>query len=340
MAILRAVTARSDYDFTNGNCTADTTSARIAPYANVGVNVPDSYSDPGGKSELQAYFDSVPEVWVQFHYYSTIAEFNVTRTGILFYLGTQVSGGTLFALDWNFGPNSVALIIYNGSSWDTVASVSTAPFSNSTRYRIDVHLKISDTDGIFRLYRNNILILDYVGDTLRTAATAVDKLWFRTPYTSTGSTTIFSGVIVADEDTRHMVFHQSEPVSDGANDDFVGAAASSLSKTALEIPPLALIRGDTGDAQTFVMEDIDGALSAYDVKAVVLQARVRRAPTAGAQNAEMVVRHGGTDYAEALPALEPDWQPTQMIYHNNPGTSAPWTQADVNAAEFGFKAVA
>lgn len=50
-----------------------------------------------------------------------------------------------------------------------------------------------------------------------------------------------------------------------------------------------------------------------------------------------VVRHGGVDYDGVSRNPSTSWTYYTQLYENNPGTSAPWTISEVNAAQFGMK---
>jgi hypothetical protein len=58
---------------------------------------------------------------------------------------------------------------------------------------------------------------------------------------------------------------------------------------------------------------------------------------AGAGSLAPVIRHSGTDYAGSDLALGTGYLYVLRVYATNPGTGAAWTEADFNAAEFGYK---
>jgi hypothetical protein len=58
---------------------------------------------------------------------------------------------------------------------------------------------------------------------------------------------------------------------------------------------------------------------------------------AGAASLAPVIRHGGTDYPGAVLNPNTGYNVLMQIAQVNPGTSAQWTMADFNAAEFGYR---
>jgi len=65
-----------------------------------------------------------------------------------------------------------------------------------------------------------------------------------------------------------------------------------------------------------------------------------RKESAGLANLAPVVRHAGMNYPIAVPSPGTSYGISYAIFQTNPGTDLAWTEADFNAAEFGFTRMA
>lgn len=109
-----------------------------------------------------------------------------------------------------------------------------------------------------------------------------------------------------------------------------------------EMPPAAAPNGDvdyvsvltTGATDTYAVQDV--AVPGATIYGVQMCLSVKKAD-AGLCLVAPVIRHAGTTYegGSANPGTTYAFATTQ--YSNNPGTGAPWVEADFNAAEFGVR---
>ncbi|ESZ68172.1 hypothetical protein X727_23110 [Mesorhizobium sp. L103C119B0] len=332
MAVLGAWTSMADM-YTVGSMAASTTAARLAAYAKEGVNITNTNSF--GRINFAA---AQSDFWLQFHVWGDhlgIAA-GASDTNQLFALKDTEVGTVLFQLDYDTAASDVAIEYWNGSAFVEVGVIA-SPFLDSTLYKIDVHCKMDNTVGVFNIYINDALIWTYTGDTIFTAATSIGTLELRTPWISTQNT-VFSGIILADEDTRAMVFHQGQATANGANTAWTGVYTDV---TKLDRSDSTFISsGSASDVETYVMDDVNAALAAYTPRAVVIATRVRRGGT-GPQNIKGVVRQSGVDFPTAnMPAPTGAYDARQAVMAVNPATSADWSVAEINAAEFGVKSAA
>lgn len=129
------------------------------------------------------------------------------------------------------------------------------------------------------------------------------------------------------------------PTADGAASQWTPSTGSNHAAMLDENPPNDdTDYNDTSPAtnrDTLVVENsvIPGPSAIYGAKVVVHGRRVE--PVSGTMSP--VVRHSGTDHdgtAQGPPITS--YQFISQIYQTNPGTSAQWTEADFNAAEFGY----
>lgn len=325
MAIINAWTSPADFD-TVGGFTVITSAAQIAPYAKEGTWV----SSTLGIARVT--FSALSSLWLQFYFYSDIfggatgdiVNIKDTETGtILFQIGSTSSGSLLTLRYWN------------GSSFVSVA-VASRVHSNNTRYKFDINLVISDTVGIFNIYLNDVLVLSYTGDTKWTSATTVSCIEFLNGYTSSFWYN-YSGVILADEDTRALVFHQEQPTANGANTAWTGGYTDVAKLTRND--STFIESGTANQVETYTSGDVNSALNSHTVKAVVLALRARKGST-GPQNLQGAVRQSGADYFSSnVGALSAAFASKNAVMLVNPATSATWTISEINAAEFGVKSI-
>lgn len=331
MSIIAAATSRADF-YTVGNTAAVTTAAHIAPYAKEGVSVNDNLS------YLRFVLDSgVSEGWIRFHFRPVTYPGTGSHDHQLFRLKGSEAGQVLFQLDadWNGAADIVSLEYWNGSAFTEVGEIA-APFIAATLYKIDVQFKMDNSAGYIRVYINDALTWEYTGDTIFTAATTLNTIELSSVFT--GIVFTYSGFIVADEDTRSMVFHQGQATADGANTAWTGTYADV---TELDRDDNDFIESGVADQlETFVMDDVHTDLAAYVPRAVVLSTRTRRGAT-GPQNMQGAVRQAGTDFFTSnLAGITTAYSTRQAVMNTNPATAAAWTISEINANEFGVKSIA
>lgn len=323
MSVLFAGTSPADFEVSGG--TVNTSAAALGPYVNEGVML--TVINGQAKAALPS---PQTEFWGTFYYfgtaYSSTAPVFQLRTGIspLFWLYTTNVGNSLVAQYWN------------GSAWISIAPT-TYTVQTSVRYKISFYLKMHDTAGIYRVYIDDALIWEFIGDTITTAATSIDNVTLHYSYLSGSNFYTYSALIIANEDTRDMVFDQNQFASNGTNTAW---ANDYTSVTHTGVNDATLISSDTANqVETYNQADIDAALAQLDVKAVVVSARCRKGDT-GPSNLQAVARIGSTDYTSANLNPGTGFAVKQAIFETNPATSQQWTVSDVNAAEFGVKSIA
>lgn len=131
------------------------------------------------------------------------------------------------------------------------------------------------------------------------------------------------------------------PNGDGAHSDWVPNSGSTHWTQVDEHPP----DGDTtyngsgvvNAIDTYTMQDL--TVIAGGIFGVQPSLHIKKADAAFRQ-AKPVVRRGGTDYLGAVETLNTSYVARAQIFETDPSTSAPWTVAGVNAAEFGAKVTA
>jgi hypothetical protein len=329
MSILAAATSRADF-YTVGTTAAITTAAKIAPYAKEGVTI------TGDTSFCRLLFPSaMSEGWIQY-YVNINTAITASTAGQMFRLKSGETGQVLFQYDFDALAQQ-ALEYWNGSAF---VEVNEGTVFSAARYKVDLQFKMDNSVGYFRVYVNDTLLHELTGDTIFTAATTLDVIELVCPNPSgLGSGQFdFSGLIIADEDTRSMVFHQGQATANGANTAWTGVYTDV---TKLDRNDNTFIEsGTAAQLETYVMDDVHTDLAAYVPRAVVLSTRTRRGAT-GPQNMQGVVRQSGTDFMTSnIAGINTAYGTRQAVMNTNPATSAAWTIAEINAAEFGVKSIA
>jgi hypothetical protein len=208
------------------------------------------------------------------------------------------------------------------------------------KHKWDINIKIHNTEGFVRFYQNGGLVYDSgLMDTLRYAGTGstINRVRFGHPSNDATMGVSISEIFISDtydsRDVRvnelrvngngfHTAWTNDYTAVDetGFNDgDYILAASEDLS-------------------ETFLTTDIYSGLPSYDVLGVTVSMRARRGAL-GPQNLQSLVRTNSSDFSSAnIAGLEQAFiGGIQYIWETNPDTGLAWTQAEVNAAEWGVK---
>ena len=334
MSILFAGSSLADF-VTANTPTVNTTAANIAPYVKEGVNV-------GGTTQktLTCDFDAVADLWAGYHQ-RVLSTTSGTAVNCIEFFSTAYS--TVNALFRLRRPSETTwrLEYYNGSAWVTTeATFGGGPGSDTALHRLDLHLVLSNTVGLFEVYKDGALLAALsVSDTILTAATTINRIRiYASGYISTTTDAQVSGVIVANEDTRPLVLTQLSPTGAGATSGWTGAY-TDIDETGFS--DVDFIESLTAaQVSTFAFEDMPAGVASHTIEAVVVAGR-GRVGVSSPTSIGAVARVGATDYDNPLEiALDTSYSGFQSIMAINPATSAAWSHAAVNSAEFGVKSIA
>lgn len=129
------------------------------------------------------------------------------------------------------------------------------------------------------------------------------------------------------------------PTSDGAYQEWTPTPAGTHYTTVKTLPVRTTdyVASATLNARdTWGYDGVPAGVTVNGVQVTTAAAK----DEAGARSIAPLVRSGGVDVAGANQALSLDNQALIQLWERNPATSATWTAADVNAAEFGVKVTA
>lgn len=325
MAILFAGTSMADFRNSDTSIIPVTTAGNIAPYVSEGVRVDPATA--GAFSAVSPLWEPASEVWVSLYIRPWDAQSNNGFIELL-----NANENVVFRLVVNAnGTHGWTLQVYNGSGFDSVATGS-ASLLEDTLYRMDIHIVVDDTVGVFDCYVNGSPYVTFSGNTDRFSEPDIAAVRFTSDATLMEFD--FSAVIVADSDTRGLTFVQRKPTGNGAETGWDGDY-TDVDEVGVDDGDGLSATGD-GDTSTFQSNPLPSELSDFSVEAVVISARARAGTTSNIAGA---LRIGGTTYGPNRMNPSTEIGPTQAIYHESPATNSPWGFSEVDNAEFGVRLV-
>lgn len=229
--------------------------------------------------------------------------------------------------------------------WSGTAFVVVGPGilpSTGTRFEIDVHIKIHASAGVFEWYHSGLLVDRVTGNTVFYSGADVSNFGLGSAASALvlGSTnnTFWSQIILADEDTRGMKLATLRPNAAGSNSGWTGAYTDIAEVGTINDATL-INSASVGQVSTFGLSNLSAAASVLYPIAVCVSARAS-AVVSSPLNIDAAVRVSGTNYfsSSSYPGLISGLGPVlTRSFPLNPATAAPWTAADVNALEAGYR---
>lgn len=312
--------------FINGNTNSDSTrfDANRVPYA-ISLFFAAAMSTP-------QFTPTSGEVsWCHFRFFFTGME-----NQDLYHLikGYDVNGNTLFDVTKYF--NSFAydcnltLIKASGSS----VVKQSFPFNRAEINNVDIRYETTGSMVKVQMYVNGGLAAELEDanpvSTGQVAQISLGATFCRNDGAPSSSYTVdFSEIIVADGDTRNARLDLLRPTATGAESDWVGAAAA----LADDDPSTGITSIAAEERQTLLLSAYGGA---QNVSAVVVATQSMSGAN-GPQNLKHTVRMGGVNY-DGTPTfpMGDTLEFNVTDFKINPGTSLPWTSADLASLEMGF----
>jgi len=232
---------------------------------------------------------------------------------------------------------SLGFEYWDGSAYQFVPGGSI--MASDTFYELDLHCKIADSGGVFRLYVDGTQIAEFVGDTLNSGYTSIDRVRFGSNIGSRSSTdwgSLISQVVVADQDTRGMKVATLKVTGNG-NSTGWDNDYQNVDEALVYSDSDVIISDAAGEVETYELGN--HGLSDYVVLALAVNARGLRGAS-GPQNIQLAVRIGGTDYFSGNTGPGTTFGPLRNMWPLNPDTSAAWTLSELDSLEAGVKSVA
>jgi hypothetical protein len=234
------------------------------------------------------------------------------------------------------------LVRWNGSSWDVLATVLlTAFMSGTTVHKYSFEITLSNTVGVFKLYRDGAVVFNFSGDTVGGAITTCNRLRLGAQNSSGGpSGTRIYNAFLADEDTRD-IYCQSMNITSVAGD------LNSWSGSHLDISEVAqgsasaydiTTRASAVDNDEFSQNISDPTApfnSGYTVVGVGVH--MRAFYTTNPKDVQPLIRRGGVNAYGTQVVLTPAVQANFQMFTLDPVTGVAFTYADLAAVQIGAR---
>jgi hypothetical protein len=187
--------------------------------------------------------------------------------------------------------------------------------------------------GVFRLYADGVLILEYLGD-MRCPGSLGPPTRPRWLQGYAGWDSI-SEVILADEDTRLFSVKTLAPNAAGDINTFTAGSYADIDETAFSDADTAYSSTPEQDLQVNLTGMPAGNFIVKAVKSVQ-----RIADGVGGMGMQIGIKANGVlDLSETIP-LAAAWENHERIWHTNPGTNNRFTPEDVEALQLAFRSKA
>lgn len=237
------------------------------------------------------------------------------------------------------------LRVYNNTMFGTLLGSGSSSLTLSTYHYIELKIKIDNSTGTVDLYKNGSNILSLTGqDTQNGSNSYVNVLQLGSTSGSGTSTIDFDDLYVSDTTGSYNTSLLGDvrietlfPTSDGSNTAWTCSTGSTHYTLVDETTPNTsdyVSTSTVGNKDTYGFGDIGGTVSAiYGVQ--VNMAALK--DDAGSRSIAATVKSSSTNADGSSLALSTGQLIYTSIFETDPNTSAAWTQANVNAAEFGVK---
>jgi hypothetical protein len=234
-----------------------------------------------------------------------------------------------------FDSTNSRLSIYRGDVSTYLSSSLVGSFMINTWYHIQFKYKPDPTNGIFQVKIDDVLAIDYTGNTVTSSQTTVDGFRIEPQ-----NYAYWDDVVLDDADWPGVSKIAGLAI-DGAGDTTEWDPSTGSNYQCVDEIPAS----DTDYVSTNTVDKVDVysladlPAEASIIKCVAVQARARKSGDSTPQNIAMVVRPptGGTNYAGSDQALPTSYLIFQDLWEQNPYTTSAWTPAEVNSMQAGIK---
>lgn len=224
-----------------------------------------------------------------------------------------------------------------------------ASSSANTHHIFDFKMTIAPKDGdptldvvTYDIYMDEVWKQQHVVEVAAAdgwLAKSVDKMRLAYGNTANGNDhVITSAILTANEPTLGMVIKTLDLTADGTATGMTGGFANV---NALVIDDATSISSDVdGTASTFTHSGLGALSNNYTVKGVVIAGLGHAEAGSPTPNLQAVMHNGTTEYEIGSPESQTDnlWtDPINVLTTVNPETSLPFTPAELDAMQIGFK---
>lgn len=235
------------------------------------------------------------------------------------------------------------LQVLRGNGFGTQLARYDIPCGTNMWHDIQGKLVVHDTNGIFQVKLNNILVIDYIGDTQNVAGDdLIDAVYIgQDSGSSNGISNLYIDDIALDDASwpGTTYIQAIKPNGAGNSTEWTPSAGSNYGCVD-EVPPSEsdYVATNTIDhLDLYTLSDLAGTIG--QVKCVQVQALAKADGVPTPQNLQLSLRASNTNYFSSNKALPSVSKQLSHIWETNPATSAVWTESAVNGLEIGVKAV-
>ncbi len=229
-----------------------------------------------------------------------------------------------------------------GNGWGTIVTTGVGPILPAITYRLEIHYIPHASSGVFQVWINGILSIDYTGNTTPDDL-SINFLRFGGDGYFYGWGIYYDNIIIDDENyIGNSQIEVKVPKADSLiNKDWIASndSTSDLYTLIDEVPPSAtdyLKTNDIDQTSTFTTDILSGEIG--EIKSVMVQTYAVQRGEPLPTNIQNVLRIDGVDYPDGsnkpVPYLTA--QPLSTIWETNPATLGSWDESAVNNLEFGF----
>lgn len=205
--------------------------------------------------------------------------------------------------------------------------------------KVDIWFKIHATTGFIRIFYNNVQVYSYSGNTVISGGSTVNGFQVRRNTTGTSlRQMMYSELLFSDQSTVGSRVVTRPLNALGSVAQWTGAA-SDINDTST-VDTTFMSEATAGEVTTFTSAALGALAGGEFVSALILQFRANQEASSPVTRIEPLVRLSGINYVSTAILLTTTVTPYKQKWETNPATSNPWTIAEINAAEPGFRAAA
>lgn len=268
------------------------------------------------------------ETWIHFRYATDITYNNIN--GNILFVRDDINAVDVLRLEKISNGNPFArLYLTDGVSTDSELVTASLPSNSNISIDIKLEILLTETKATMYINGSQVCVASLQVNQGNILHPNVIRLCGGGRYTTSFPT--FSEIIVADGDTRNMRLNMLRPIIPGIYDDWQG----SILNLADDDNTSGVLSSTPGDKLSYVLNAYGGSNIISGVISVTTGSHGLNGP----ENIKHFLRKTGVDY-KSLDLPVGDTLSTQVQnWILNPATSAPWTQQDLSAIEFGLESM-
>lgn len=231
---------------------------------------------------------------------------------------------------------AIAVVYGEGT---TVMATGSATFTEGAVYRIRIQYKPHDTTGVFKVWVDEVLDIDFSGDSGDNIGDVKSMRFGRSNYMGVGH---IDSIVIDNAEIPSPYWAVGSKAINGAGTvTQLTSIAGGSNWNEVSDAPEALSDGVYGNTNGlydgYSMADLSGQIES--IRAVKVQSRVVKNGGTALANAQLGVRTYSTDYFSASKAVTLLLGRVSEIWTVNPNTSAAWTISEVEAMQAIIKVV-